>query len=76
VRAHKILSSLYQYTYNTNFQVRNWWNMTEKKTASIVEKFTCAFVTPTLWSEEVESVQQSKASFDNMTVTAILNETF
>lgn len=48
--------------------VRNWWNLTDKRTSSIVEKFTCAQVTPSLWTEEVERVNQTKASFNNMTI--------
>ena len=42
--------------------------MSEKKIANFVEKFTCNYVTPALWAAEVKSVQDSKATFDNMVV--------
>ena len=53
--------------------MRNWWNLSEKKVSNIVEKFTCTYVTPTLWAAEVKSVQDSKATFDNMVVSPKIN---
>ena len=50
-------------------QVRSWWNLSDKKTANVVEKFTSTHVTPALWNSEVTRIQETKASFDNMTVT-------
>ena len=49
--------------------MRSWWNLAEKKVANVVEKFTCNYATPTLWAAEVKSVQDSKATFDNMVVS-------
>ena len=49
-------------------QVRSWWNLSDKKTANVVEKFTSTNVTPALWNSEVRRIQETKASFDNMTV--------
>ena len=49
--------------------VRNWWNLSDKRTANIVEKFTISKVAPTLWSEEVERINSvSVDTFDNMTI--------
>jgi len=48
--------------------VRSWWNLSEKKVANFVEKFTCFHVTPTLWANEVKSVHDSEARFDNMVI--------
>lgn len=33
-----------------------------------MEKFTSTHVTPALWNSEVRRIQETKASFDNMTV--------
>ena len=49
--------------------MRSWWNLAEKKVANVVEKFTCNYATPTLWAAEVKSVQDSKATFENMVVS-------
>ena len=48
--------------------MRSWWNLSDKKTANVVEKFTSTNVTPALWNSEVRRIQETKASFDNMTV--------
>ena len=62
------LNRFYLRSFLNFFKVRNWWNLSEKKVSNIVEKFTCTYVTPTLWAAEVKSVQDSKATFDNMVV--------
>jgi len=36
--------------------------------ARVIEKFTTAFVSPTLWASEVLRIQESRATFDNMTI--------
>ena len=41
--------------------------------ATVVEKFTSTYVSPSLWNSEVLRIQESKASFDNMTVSNLLN---
>ena len=56
------------YAFLTFTQVRSWWNLSDKKTANVVEKFTSTHVTPALWNSEVTRIQETKASFDNMTV--------
>ena len=40
--------------------------------ATVVEKFTSTYVSPSLWNSEVLRIQESKASFDNMTVSILL----
>jgi len=49
--------------------VRNWWNLSDKRTANIVEKFTISNVAPSLWYEEVDRINGVSAkTFDNMTI--------
>ena len=49
--------------------VRNWWNLSDKRTANAIETFTTSQVAPTLWSEEVERISSVKTdAFDNMTI--------
>jgi len=49
--------------------VRNWWNLSDKRIANVVEKFTSSKVAPSLWSEEVERINSVKENtFDNMTI--------
>ena len=49
--------------------VRNWWNLSDKRTANIVENFTINEIAPSLWNEEANRINGvSSGAFDNMTI--------
>eukprot|EP00094_Tigriopus_californicus_P008308 TCALIF_08004-PA protein Name:"Similar to ltn1 E3 ubiquitin-protein ligase listerin (Xenopus tropicalis)" AED:0.24 eAED:0.24 QI:0/1/0.71/1/1/1/7/0/933 len=49
--------------------IRNWWINTEKKNADLVERVTVRHVTPIIWEEQVQIINESRTNFDNMTVS-------
>lgn len=53
--------------------VRLWWNSSEKRVFSIVDRFTSKYVSSVLSSQEISSVQTSTQLFNGMTVSIILN---
>lgn len=53
--------------------VRLWWNSSEKRLFSIVDRFTSKYVSSVLSAQEISSVQTSTQLFDGMTVSMILN---
>ncbi|KAI8498346.1 listerin E3 ubiquitin protein ligase 1 [Branchiostoma belcheri] len=48
--------------------VRQWWNSQDKRVSTLVERLTSKFVSPVLCSAEIQAVQNTQHSFDNMTV--------
>ncbi|XP_066277345.1 E3 ubiquitin-protein ligase listerin-like isoform X3 [Branchiostoma lanceolatum] len=48
--------------------VRQWWNSQDKRVSTLVERLTSKFVSPVLCAAEIQAVQSTQHSFDNMTV--------
>ena len=68
------IKNLARYIYHAMLKylpalVRNWWNLSDKRTANIVENFTINKIAPSLWNEEVNRINGvSSGAFDNMTI--------
>nr|XP_006825327.1 PREDICTED: E3 ubiquitin-protein ligase listerin-like [Saccoglossus kowalevskii] len=48
--------------------VRQWWNSQDKRVAAHVDGFTTKYVTPSLVSQEIQSIQNSEQTLENLTV--------
>ncbi|KAK9879336.1 hypothetical protein WA026_004187 [Henosepilachna vigintioctopunctata] len=48
--------------------VRQWWSVTDSKTAQLVERITSTYVAPLLCAQELSDIRKYERSFKNMTI--------
>ena len=70
VEMHQLAHSIYYQMLNyLPALIRSWWTLADKRTASVVERFTVSRITPLLWAEEVDRINGSSAKVhNNMTI--------